>query len=93
MGGTVSNKIHYNLAAIISNSKNIQKDGFLLKKAKECNLHVVSQEFLLDVDQRNDPIQSIIKRSAYGFGRDVCSSNHYIIFQILKTSNNLFYSL
>lgn len=76
MGGTVTTTIHCNLAAVISNHKNIQKNSFLLKKAREYNVHVVSEQFLLDVVHTNDPIQSIIiKRSLGEWGSNVSSSN------------------
>lgn len=81
MGGIVTNKIHCNLAAVISNDKNIQQNSSPLKKAKECNVRVVSEEFLMDAAQTNDPIESIIiKRSLFDWGSDVSWSNcqHHI---------------
>lgn len=75
MGGTVTTKIHYNLAAVISNPTDIRKDSILLKYAKKCNVHVISEEFLLDVVHGNDPIQSIRKRSLCKWGGDVSGLN------------------
>lgn len=55
LGGIVTTKIHCNLAVVISNQmekiKNMQKNNPLLRKAEECNVHVVYNEFLLDVGQ------------------------------------------
>lgn len=81
MGGSVTTRIHCNLAAVISNHQNIQKDSFPLKRAKECNVHVVSEEFLLDAAQTSDPIQSlIIQRSLCDWESDVSEPNPNIIF-------------
>lgn len=76
LGGTISTKIHSNLTAVISNRKDLQKDSFLLRKAKELNVHVVSEEFLVDVAKANEPMQDIIiKRSLSKWGTNVSSSN------------------
>lgn len=82
LGGIVHTRIHRNLAAVISNRKDIQKDSVLLEKAKECNVLVVSEEFLLDAAHSNDLSQCILKRSLCEWGKDV--SIKQITFLLMK---------
>lgn len=76
LGGKVSTKVRGNLTAVISNCKNVQKDSVLLREAKKYNVHVVSEQFLLDVIKTDNAIQDvIIKRSLCKWGSDVSSSD------------------
>lgn len=80
LGGVVNTVIHCNLTAIISNRQDMQKNKNRLRYAKKYNVHVVSEEFLLDVVRTNDPIPSIlIKRSLCEWGGDVSSLTVTII--------------
>lgn len=70
MGGKFGHRIHDKLAAIISTQEEVQKMDQLMKQAKECNIQVVSENFLKEIID-TDPILYIISRSICDWGGDV----------------------
>ncbi|XP_031628011.1 poly [ADP-ribose] polymerase-like isoform X2 [Contarinia nasturtii] len=67
MGGRVVEKIHDKLAAVISNQDEIERMGSKMIKAKECNIQIVSEEFLSKMETI-DPFVYIINRSLSEWG-------------------------
>lgn len=71
LGGTISNRIHEKLAAIISTEEEVSNMNKLMKQAKQYEIQVVSENFLNDITNDNDPILYIISRCICDWGGDV----------------------
>lgn len=70
LGGKVVTGIHDKLAAVISNEDEIQKMGPKMILAKTCDIQVVSEDFLTEVE-KIDPCRYIICRSLSEWGGNV----------------------
>lgn len=81
MGGTVSKTIHKNLAAIISNDVEVQRMGDFMKKAKKMKIHVVSEQFLVEI-LKMEPIFFINNHAICDWGHDVSSPITIYISQL-----------
>lgn len=70
MGGKMATKIHRELAAVISNSDEVNRAESDIKDAFLRRIQVVSEDFL-DKVMDNDPIDVIVKSDLSKWGRDV----------------------
>lgn len=70
MGGKIVPRVHYKLAAIISNQEEVQKMGSQMEEAKAFDIQVVSEEFLTEI-ANNDPVLHIITENISNWGGDV----------------------
>lgn len=69
MGGKIAPRVHYKLAAIISNQEELQKMNNQMKEAKAYDIQVVSEDCLTEIV--NDPILYIITENLSKWGGDV----------------------
>lgn len=76
MGGKLGTTIHANVAAIISNQKEIKRFGARMEDAKKYGIQVVPEDFLDDV-KNGGAVSFIISKSLCDWGTDV---NNYIQF-------------
>lgn len=74
LGGKVSAKIHDRLAAIISNTNEVEKMGKQMNDACMNNIQVVSEDFLDATENSDiDPIAYILSENICDWGGDVSS--------------------
>lgn len=71
MGGRLADKVHANLAAVISNGNEINQVETVMEVAKRYGIHVVPEKFVDDVKD-SDPVQLIITMDLSNWGQDVC---------------------
>lgn len=72
MGGTVGEKIHENIAAIISNPEEVTKMGAVMEVAKTHGIHVVPEVFVDNI-KNMDPVELMTMYDLGNWGHDVCS--------------------
>lgn len=70
MGGKVVDKIDKNLTAVLSNPDEVKTMGASMRKAKRCNIQVISEDFLTAIDT-TDPFLYIISQSLCEWGGNV----------------------
>ncbi|KAJ6649063.1 Poly [ADP-ribose] polymerase [Pseudolycoriella hygida] len=69
MGGKVAPRVHYKLAAVISNRGEVEKMSEQMMEAKAFNIQVVTEEFLVEI-ATNDPLQYIVTRNISNWGNE-----------------------
>lgn len=79
MGGTVIEKIHENVAAIISNPEQVAKMGVLMEDAKKHGIPIVPDTFIDDI-KNIDPIELIVMCDLSNWGQNVCVYMHFMYF-------------
>lgn len=72
MGGKIAPRVHYKLAAVISNQEELKKMDSQMEEAKAYDIQVVSADFLTDIVD-SDPILYIITEKLSSWGGDVSS--------------------
>lgn len=87
LGGKVAPRVHYKLAAVISNQDEIQRMSNQMTEAKAFDIQVVSEDFLTDIQQNKDPILHIITEKLCSWGGDV-NSHHFEIVQYNTTNSH-----
>lgn len=72
-GGRVVNGIHNKLAAVISKQEEIEKMDSKMIEAKACNIQVIPEEFLTELENVGsfDPLTYISSRSLTHWGGNV----------------------
>lgn len=71
LGGTVANRIHDNIAAVISSQEAFEKAGKPIKEAENKDIQVVSEDFIDEAkDYTDTPIALIHKKNISGWGND-----------------------
>lgn len=85
-GGSIAPRVHNRLAAVISNRGEVLKMGNQMAEAKAYDVQVVSEDFLIDIADR-DPISQIIIGNLSSWGGDVItltSDKRVIIIERFK---------
>ncbi|KAG7202334.1 hypothetical protein KM043_018664 [Ampulex compressa] len=71
LGGTVSTKIHENLAAVISTPKEVEKMNKKMEEAKEHDIQVISEDFVEEAKEYTEaPVMLIKKKTISSWGGD-----------------------
>lgn len=78
MGGMVVEKIHENIAVIISNPEEVTQMGPIMEMAKMHGIHVVPETFVVNT-KNGDPFELMAMYDLSGWGRNVCIL-HSILF-------------
>ncbi|XP_034943487.1 poly [ADP-ribose] polymerase [Chelonus insularis] len=74
LGGTVVNKVHENLAAVISSEKSLEKGGKHFDDAEQMDIQVVTEDFIEEAkDFKDAPVSLITKKNIAGWGGDPSS--------------------
>lgn len=68
LGGKITDKIHRQLAAVISTKEEVQNMGEQIKEAKKFKIQVLSDNFLMEVLQGADPFIYIMEKSICEWG-------------------------
>ncbi|KAK2581903.1 hypothetical protein KPH14_002360 [Odynerus spinipes] len=72
LGGSVITKLHTNLAAVISNPKEIEKMNKRMEEVKSLDIQVVSEDFVEEAKDYTDPPITLIKKKTISdWGGDV----------------------
>lgn len=89
MGGKVVTEIHEKLAAVISNEDEIKKMGPKMTLAKTCDIQVVSEDFLTQIETI-DPFRYIYCRAICDWGGNVSFTESNLFFLFIFFHNDSF---
>lgn len=90
LGGKVATQVHDELAAIISNYEEVHKRDVDMIVAELCGIHVVSVNFLTEVERGEDPITRITANNLCDWSGDVrfIRSAYYIFNNFIISTEN-----
>ncbi|EFN84955.1 poly [ADP-ribose] polymerase [Harpegnathos saltator] len=72
LGGTVGTKIHKDLAAVISNPKEVEKMSKRMEDVKALDIHVITENFVEEAKEYTDaPIMLLKKKTISSWGGDI----------------------
>jgi len=72
LGGTVTTKIHDDLAAVISNKDEVEKMNKRMQDVKSCDIQVITEDFLEEAKEYTDaPIVLLKKKTISSWGGDI----------------------
>lgn len=94
LGGTFSTKIDDSVGIVISSQDEIQKMSKKLQDAQKLNIHIVSEEFLKDIQtDRPSIIMEKLKISSWGILPHIRKQNKAIEEEKIKSGRSTFASL
>ncbi|GAB1867984.1 Poly [ADP-ribose] polymerase [Camponotus japonicus] len=72
LGGTVTTKIHEDLAAIISNQNELEKMNKRMEDVQACDIQVITEDFIEEAKEYTDaPIMLLKKKTISSWGGDI----------------------
>lgn len=72
LGGTVTTKIHEDLAAVISNQNELEKMNKRMEDVQSCDIQVITEDFIEEAKEYTDaPIMLLKKKTISSWGGDI----------------------
>lgn len=72
LGGTVTTKIHEDLAAVISNQNELEKMNKRMEDVQACDIQVITEDFIEEAKEYTDaPIMLLKKKTISSWGGDI----------------------
>lgn len=72
LGGTVTTKIHEDLAAVISNQNELEKMNKRMEDVEACNIQVITEDFIEEAKEYTDaPIMLLKNKTISSWGGDI----------------------
>ncbi|EFN69632.1 Poly [ADP-ribose] polymerase [Camponotus floridanus] len=72
LGGTVTTKIHEDLAAVISNQNELEKMNKRMEEVQACDIQVITEDFIEEAKEYTDaPIMLLKKKTISSWGGDI----------------------